>query len=237
MNFIFLIVGLFLLFMFISIIWTRKQRVKLAEPTSEIVISHYNEDLGWVDRLPFPNILIASKTRDPPYVTVNKGNEASIFLKYICENYHQLKDYTIFLHGHEHAWHQDGSIVTILPHAWKEMIQQKQLYRSLNVPLCGSILSNLHMDQIRTWYQEYLHEEMGPLEKHGDWTVGMQCCAQFIVHRSIIQRRSHQCYQRLLDWILTTELSNEVSGRFMEWTWELLWELRGERYSKSNESK
>jgi len=195
----------------------------------QVVISHYHEDVHWVAQLPlvgFPDYLILSKTMEPVYLSINKGNEASIFLKYICDHYHQLKEYTVFLHGHEYAWHQDGSMLTLLPEKWNEMLQQKRLYMNLNNTPCGSILENQHIDLIRTWYKEFLEDEMGPIENHGDWTVGIPCCAQFIVHRSVIQRRSLKCYQGLLNWILTTELTNDISGRIMEWTWELLWEIK-----------
>ena len=205
--------------------------LKEETPSYEVVISHYNEDLDWVHKLPsigFPKYIILSKTIEPIYIHVNKGNEASIFLKYICDHYNHLQDFTIFLHGHEFAWHQEGSILDLLRVKWNKIHQENLEYVSLNRGdyLLGSIHDNEHFPTLRDWYDKYLKEEMGPIEHHGDWTVDRSCCSQFIVHKKAIQRRSLQCYQTLLDWILTTELDNATSGRFLEWTWELLWEVK-----------
>jgi hypothetical protein len=83
-----------------------------------VIVSVYNEDISWTERLRQLgyNILIYTKG-DPnsrTSVPVNKGNEASAFLKYIIDHYDQLPEHSIFLHGEENSTHHDGSLIEIL---------------------------------------------------------------------------------------------------------------------------
>jgi len=47
--------------------------------------------------------------------------------------------------------------------------------------------------------------------------------AQFLVHRDLIRGLPKQFYERLYNWIITTELHSHFSGRFLEWTWHVFW--------------
>ena len=54
---------------------------------------------------------------------MNKGNEASVYLKYIIDNYDNLPDFTFFIHDEEYAWHHTGSIIdkyteSIMSNSW-----------------------------------------------------------------------------------------------------------------------
>ena len=40
---------------------------------------------------------------------VNKGNEASVYLKYIIDFYDNLPEFTFFIHDEEYSWHHSGS--------------------------------------------------------------------------------------------------------------------------------
>jgi len=196
-------------------------------------ISHYNENLSWIQNLRnhgFQKIFIGSKTLAPIYISKNVGQEASIYLKYIVDNYNSLDEFTVFLHGHEHAWHQSKDIVSLILDAMQEMNAQQVFLKSLNNYYCGSILGNEWINEIKEWYNQYLKKELGPIDRHGDWTVGMPGCAQFIVHKSLIRLRSLEFYKNLLDWILETPIISFKTSRFMEWSWELFWEERGNFY-------
>lgn len=78
-----------------------------------IITAHYNEDLSWLQNSKFKVIV---STNHPTYkgegvdeslrAPINKGNEASAYIRYIINYYHELPPYMAFIHGHEQAWHQ-----------------------------------------------------------------------------------------------------------------------------------
>jgi hypothetical protein len=42
----------------------------------------------------------------------NRERDTNALLHYVTQNYHTLPDKVVFLHGHEHAWHQPGHFAT-----------------------------------------------------------------------------------------------------------------------------
>ena len=61
-------------------------------------------------------------------IPVNKGNEASVYLKYIVDNYDNLADFTFFTHDEEFAWHHSGSIID----RFDEAVMSNKLYYNIN---------------------------------------------------------------------------------------------------------
>jgi len=188
-----------------------------------IVISKYNEDTSWISRISkeYEDVRIYTKCDDTSKynVPVNKGNEASAYLLYIIENYANLKEYSLFLHAHEFAYHQNGSVVDII----MSLKDHKTYYKNINNYVLGYILTNWSIDTLLPWYKQYLEPECGSHLLYGDWTYGHFGCAQFLVHRDTIRVRSKKFYEDLYNWITTTNLESSTSGRFMEWTWHLIW--------------
>ena len=78
-----------------------------------IVSSHFNEDLGWLKRSPYP-VVVCSKLHSDAALPIdqkcsspiNKGKEVTAYLKFIIEYYDDLPKNVAFIHGHEKAWHQ-----------------------------------------------------------------------------------------------------------------------------------
>uniref|UniRef100_A0A6C0DUT1 DUF3431 domain-containing protein n=1 Tax=viral metagenome TaxID=1070528 RepID=A0A6C0DUT1_9ZZZZ len=68
-----------------------------------IVVARYNEDVTWTKQ--FPNVVIYNKgdkledTSYRQFFLNNVGREGHTYFKYICDNYDNLEDYTIFLQG------------------------------------------------------------------------------------------------------------------------------------------
>lgn len=67
--------------------------------TKNIIISHCNENLDLTKNLIYPYTTI-SRNNIAKEVAPNKGNEASVYLEYIINNYENLLDICIFIHGH-----------------------------------------------------------------------------------------------------------------------------------------
>ena len=67
-----------------------------------IIVARYNEDVSWSKQ--FPNVTIYNKgvELNDGYNELflnNVGREGHTYYKYICDNYDNLSDYTIFLQG------------------------------------------------------------------------------------------------------------------------------------------
>jgi hypothetical protein len=195
---------------------------------TNIVLSRYNKNVEWVYNLKGNNnILIYDKNiLDCPYnIPVNKGNEASVYLKYIVDHYYILTDFTFFIHDEEFSWHHSGSIID----KFDESIISNELYYNINDRnIMGSIF-NLTKDEYRMilhWYSIYI-EPYIPKNKlpEQDWTNGYRGSAQFLVHKSLIRKLPKKFYEDLYKWIITTDLPNELSGKFLEWTWHIFWDI------------
>lgn len=154
----------------------------------------------------------------------NRGKEASVYLKYICDNYNKLPEYSMFLHDENLSWHHVGEI-------WKRVLgdpPSSSVYRSYNsdATCLGSITDGRNTlwndGSMIAWFDKYLGPYIGDHSIHGDWTKGHKCCAQFAVHKSMILQHDKKLYTDLYKWILHTDIDMEISSRFMEWTWMLL---------------
>ena len=191
-----------------------------------IVVSRYNKNVDWVYRLKGENkIFIYDKeTPENPYnIPVNKGNEASVYLKYIIDHYDNLSTYTFFIHDDEYTWHHFGSIVD----KFDEAVSSHKMYYNINDNcVLGSILTNEWYSDIIEWYKLYV-ENYIPLHTlpNKDWTNGYRGSAQFLVHKQIITNLPKKFYEDLYHWIITTDMPSSKSGRFLEWTWHLFWDI------------
>jgi hypothetical protein len=70
--------------------------------TFSIIVARYNENIEWTKQ--FENVIVYNKGEklDDSYNQVfldNVGREGHTYYKYICDNYENLPDYTIFLQG------------------------------------------------------------------------------------------------------------------------------------------
>jgi len=194
-----------------------------------IVISRYNKDVDFIYKIKDAKIIIYDKnnSQNPYNIPVNKGNEASVYLKYIIDHYDSLSDFTFFMHDDEYAWHHSGSI---LDKYYEAKISNK-LYYNINDKCIQTQPFALQKELgekyvvFLSWYQQYI-EKYIPLSRiPKDFMYGHAGSAQFLVHKSRIKHLPKQFYKNLYDWIITTNLPNYYSGRFLEWTWHIFWDI------------
>lgn len=200
----------------------------------DIVLSRYKRDINFIykikESIEDVNILVYDKEnpKNPNNVPVNKGNEASVYLKYIIEHYHNLPEFTIYIHDEEYSWHHTGSILDRILQAK----DSEHLYYNLNhftwtEP--NTIWKNhpeIYPHFLR-WYNQYIDKYIPKrlLPNYPDFTYGFKGCAQFKIHKSLIKNFPIEFYQDLYDWITTTDLANAFSGRYLEWTWHVFYLL------------
>jgi len=188
------------------------------------VVSRYKKNVDWVYKLKNINKVIIYDKENPNNkynIPVNKGNEASVYLKYIIDHYDELADFTFFTHDDEFAWHHSGSIVD----RYNEAVASKQLYYNINdKSILRSLYTNEWCIDIIDWYNTYIDKYI-PMDSlpNKDWMKGNRGAAQFLVHKSIIRKLPLEFYQNLYTWIITTDMTNAKSGRFLEYTWHLFW--------------
>lgn len=202
---------------------------KESSSVTNIVVSRYNKNVDFVYRINNNqniNVMVYDKENpsNPYNVPVNKGNEASVYLKYIIDYYDVLPEFTFFIHDNEYAWHHSGSIVD----KYQEAVNSKQTYYNIN-DRCNWNTPNLIDEQCYTqllaWYKDYIDEYI-PLSKvpnNHDFIYGYLGAAQFLVHRDRIRKLPKAFYERIYNWIMTTSLSSKMTGFYLEWTWHVFW--------------
>ena len=198
---------------------------------TNIVVSRYKKKVKFIFKLnKNTNFFVYDKENpdNPLNIPVNKGNEASVYLKYIIDYYDELSDFTFFIHDEEYSWHHSGSIID----KYKEAINSNRYYYNINdkcfwnkrniiINNHGKPIYNLFMN----WYKEFLEEHIpfSKIPNNKDFLYGFRGSAQFLVHKKLIQNFPKEFYIKLYDWIITTEIPTYFSGRFLEWTWHVMW--------------
>jgi len=190
------------------------------------VVSRYKKNVDWVYKLKNINKIFIYDKETPANkynIPVNKGQEASVYLKYIVDNYETLADFTFFTHDDEYAWHHSGSIVN----QFDEAVMSNKLYYNINDNcIMGNIMTNKWYGEILEWYNTFI-EKYIPMNTLPDknWTQNYRGSAQFLVHKSLITKLPLEFYKNLYNWIITTNIPNEKTGRFLEWTWHIFWDI------------
>lgn len=189
-----------------------------------IVISRYDKDTSWTRRFTDKGYTVLTyehgehgSTNNPYNLGVNKGKEASAYLKYIVDKYDSLPLYTVFLHDKLFSWHHQGDIVDLV---FKNEGSAKQ-YFNFNNKVCSTIKNDLWSD-MKWYFKKFLSPYIGPIENFGDWTVNHLCCAQFVCHKNKIRQHPKKMYEDMYKWIIKTDMDHQTTGRLLEWTWRII---------------
>ena len=181
----------------------------------EICTSHYKEDLKWLLESEFKICVVHKEGGDtldfePDYIIPNVGDEVTAYLKFIIERYDTLPEHTVFLHGHETAYHQHGDRHML------EMIRtaniKKYGFLDINNTWDGSSPNEtspiLGMGHLFT--NNSLREMLSPFPD-----IIITCLAsQFIVSKENILRNSKEFYKKLYETVKT-----KYDGYLMEYAW------------------
>ena len=186
-----------------------------------VIVSRFNEDSDFLKKLDFNTLVYDKENPLNKYnIEKNKGNEASVYLKYIIDYYDNLSEYTIFIHCHEYSWHHKGSIIDIINNN-KNICHS---YTNLNDKILGDMEDlDKSNNEIGVYFRTYIRPAVGPYAIYPNFTKGVLGCAQFIVNKSNILNHSKLFYQNIYDWLMETHIENYWNGRFLEWTWDLFW--------------
>jgi hypothetical protein len=162
-----------------------------------IVVARYKETVNWTEQ--FPNVIIYNKGQKLPVgynevLLKNVGREGHTYYKYICDNYDNLDDYTIFLQGHPFD-HSPNLIYNLNKYA-----------NDKNLLIDFEFLSeDIHVSTIELQCAEYI--ECANLRTDFTRIFGTKCedqeCvfgagAQFIVSKTKILQKSKDFYANIV---------------------------------------
>ncbi|KAL9107575.1 MAG: hypothetical protein Q9227_007575 [Pyrenula ochraceoflavens] len=175
----------------------------------------------------------ASNTRAG--IPKNKGREAMVYLTYIIENYDSLPHTVLFFHAHRFTWHNNillnlDTALTVNRLSDARVARKGYMnFRCHLDPGCPDWIhptrpkDELDFDKKKeeqyftpeVWHQ--LHPE-APVP----FAISQPCCAQFAVSGDRIRARPLSDYVRYRNWLLDTALTDEISGRIMEYSWQYI---------------
>ncbi|KAI4248709.1 MAG: hypothetical protein LQ352_005847 [Teloschistes flavicans] len=206
-----------------------------ANYSSVVVIPKMQEDdVSWIaEELPWLNftIYIANDPTTSMHPPKNKGHEVMIYLSYLIDNYERLPDIVIFMHSHRWTHHNNnllGFDASQMIHSLNNAHIIRQGYVNMRCqwsPGCPEWLrpSGVH-DTLSRQEERVLErcwKELFPFDPLPLF-LAQPCCAQFALSRDRIVSIPQSRYIYYRDWILRTPLSDYISGRIWEYSWQFL---------------
>ena len=193
------------------------------------------EDISWLDEeLPDvpKTIYVVDDEQAPLRPPKNKGREAMVYLSYIVDFYDSLPDISIFAHAHRWSWHNndllDKDMVMVIRHLNLERVIREG-YMNLRChwyPGCPGWLKTQAVEKDGEKEEELLvaaaWKDLFSTEPMPD-VLAQPCCSQFALSRERIQVLPKDEYVRIRQWLLTTKLKDNMSGRIFEYVWQWIW--------------
>ncbi|KAJ5463303.1 hypothetical protein N7475_008247 [Penicillium sp. IBT 31633x] len=199
-----------------------------------VVTRTKEEDTNWIaEELPDWDhaIYVADDPKAPLHPPKNKGHEVMIYLTYIVDHYDRLPDVAVFMHSHQFAWHNDNLFAG----------DAAQLLRRLNLnrviregymntrcgfgPGCPAWMHPGAVEEDESKQEEIMLArawgELFPDQKIPS-VLAQPCCAQFALSRDRIRSIPRARFVFYRDWLLSTDLSDYITGRIWEYLWQYI---------------
>lgn len=193
-------------------------------------------------------IYIVDDPGAPLHLNQNKGREAMVYLRYILDFYDSLDDVTLFYHASRSAWHNSALFnrdAAIMINQLNRSHVQDVGYMNARCELypgCPSssdptksssekgwimfnptkAQSDVHWERNADLFNRKLWDKLFPDRKRDPAYLSEPCCSQFAATRETIRSVPHSTYQRIHDWLGTTDEFDGYTGRIMEYVWQYL---------------
>jgi hypothetical protein len=176
-----------------------------------------------------PKVYIADDPSAPLSVPANKGHEAMVYLTYLIDHYDALPDVAVFMHAHQNSWHQDG----LLEYDALEMLKRlspeavtREGYRNLRCEWNPGCPAWIHPKAFQ-YADSPRPEEPGVADAWAQLfpstpvpdIIAQPCCGQFALSKQRMLSIPKARYQVFRDWLLKTDLGDDISGRVFEYLW------------------
>ena len=196
------------------------------------------DDISWVSG-ELPDIDTAVYIANDPLAALhppkNKGHEVMIYLSYIIEHYDILPNIIIFMHAHRWTHHNNA----LLAYDAAEMVRRlnsdyvtQEGYVNMRCHWSPGCPEWLHSDVPRESLEKQEEivlskswSELFPLDPVPT-ALGQACCAQFALSRERVLSVPLSRFIFYRDWISRTTLSDYISGRIWEYSWQFLFTAR-----------
>ena len=192
------------------------------------------EDISWIHKeLPDLNLTtyVADDPRAPLHPPKNKGHEVMVYLSYIIDHYHGLPDISIFMHAHRWTHHNNVLLGADASQMLRRLSNEhviREGYVNMRChwdPGCPEWLHfNDTEELLAKQEQAYLAKswkELFSLEPFPAY-LAQPCCAQFALSRERIRSIPLSRFVFLRDWIMKTPLTDYISGRILEYSWQFI---------------
>ncbi|KAJ5864253.1 uncharacterized protein N7529_006169 [Penicillium soppii] len=199
-----------------------------------VVTRTKEEDTSWIsEQLPDWNtaIYVADDPSAPLHPPKNKGHEVMIYLTYIVDHYDQLPDVAVFMHSHQNAWHNDalfnGDAANLLRRLnLNRVIREGYMNTRCGFgPGCPAWMHPGAVEEDETKQEEtMLARAWGELfpDEPIPSVLAQPCCAQFALSRDRIRSIPRARFVFYRDWLLSTDLSDYITGRIWEYLWQYI---------------
>ena len=198
-----------------------------------------DEDISWVaEQLPGVNlsVYVVDDPEEPLHPPKNKGHEVMVYLSYLIDHYHDLPDIVIFMHAHRHSYHNNEFLgfdaVRMIERLSNEHVT-RQGYVNMRChwdPGCPEWLYFNGTEQLLGKQEEAFlaqsWKELFPFEPVPAY-VAQPCCAQFALSKERILSVPLGRYTFYRDWIMKTPLTDYISGRIWEYSWQFVFTGKG----------
>ena len=162
---------------------------------------------------------------------VNKGHEAMVYLTYIVDHYDQLADVTTFVHSHQIAYHNNDLLQSDMPRMLRrlnlDLVTEKGYFnlRCHHEPGCPDWLHTDAKDENINRKEEIVFPKIWDSLHPGvplPPVLSVPCCSQFAASRAGLQSISLAEWKRYQQWLIKTDLNDDLSGRVWEYTWHYI---------------
>jgi len=162
-----------------------------------LVIARYSENVEWTKQ--FPNVIIYNKGTklEDGYNEIslnNVGREGHTYYKYICDNYENLAEYTIFLQGT--PFDHSPNIINNLT----KYINNKELSIDFEFLSESIITSSLDLESTIHWQCKNIHKTWKRVFSinNNNQEIIFGAGAQFIVSKSRILKNTKEFYENIV---------------------------------------
>ena len=207
-------------------------RVMVIPRTKDENITWIAEELPGLDT----SVYVVDEPSAPQHPPKNKGHEVMVYLSYIIDHYDNLPDIIIFMHAHRWTYHNNELLGADAAQMIRRLSNEHVVrsgfvnMRCSWAPGCPAWLYFNSTEDVmgkqeesslaRSW------RELFPLESIPPY-LAQPCCAQFAVSSQRILSIPKSRFAFYRDWMMKTPLTDYVSGRIMEYSWQYIFTGQG----------
>ncbi|KAG0154697.1 hypothetical protein PDIDSM_265 [Penicillium digitatum] len=199
-----------------------------------VVTRTKEEETSWIaEELPDWDhaIYVADDPTAPLHPPRNKGHEVMVYLTYIVDHYDQLPDVAVFMHSHQFAWHNDNLFAGDAAQLLRRLNLNRVIREGYMNTRCGfgpGCPAWMHPGALEA--DESKQEEIMLARAWGELfpdqeipsVLAQPCCAQFALSRDRIRSIPRARFVFYRDWLLSTDLSDYITGRIWEYFWQFI---------------